>query len=187
MTATDANVAETALKWRTFTRNPIPPEVWAGLLLADRRGALASAVARLGVEDVQAMIGYLEGQFPDDLAVIKHRLGLSPLPPKAGVFWRSRVLPFLKRRLDTPRPRPTGQVDLFATVKAGVPVAELAGRFTELRRSGNGRLRGLCPLHDERTPSFFVYEPDRWVCFGACHDGGDVIELARKLIDQGKL
>ena len=38
-----------------------------------------------------------------------------------------------------------------------------------------------CPFHKEDTPSF-SYSPERntWRCFGACHVGGDVIELHRK-------
>lgn len=38
-----------------------------------------------------------------------------------------------------------------------------------------------CPLHEERTPSFQIYERDnRWYCFG-CNEGGDVIDLVQKL------
>ena len=38
-----------------------------------------------------------------------------------------------------------------------------------------------CPFHQEDTPSF-SYSPERgtWRCFGACHVGGDVIDLHRK-------
>ena len=77
---------------------------------------------------------------------------------------------------------------IFGTVKAAVSVAELAGRFTKLQQMGPGRLRGKCPLHQERTGSFHIWEDKgTWRCFGACARGGDVIELARLLMDQGKL
>lgn len=39
-------------------------------------------------------------------------------------------------------------------------------------------MKGLCPLHEEQTPSFVVYpEQGRWWCFGACQTGGDVFKL----------
>ena len=77
---------------------------------------------------------------------------------------------------------------LFNRVKAAVPVEALAGRFTRLQSSGPDRLKGKCPLHEERTASFYVYQDKgRWRCFGACARGGDVVELARCLMDLGKL
>jgi hypothetical protein len=57
-------------------------------------------------------------------------------------------------------------------------VIEAAG--VELRPAGPGRLRGLCPLHSEDTPSFFVFQDrGRWQCFG-CGESGDVIDFVRK-------
>ena len=49
-----------------------------------------------------------------------------------------------------------------------------------LRQRGR-HMWGLCPLHDERTPSFMV-DPDRqrFKCFG-CNEGGDVVDLVQKL------
>jgi hypothetical protein len=76
----------------------------------------------------------------------------------------------------------------FGAVKAAVPVEELAGRFTNLRRSGPNTLKGRCPLHEERTPSFVIYQDKGyWRCFGACARGGDVINLAQALMDKGRL
>lgn len=38
-----------------------------------------------------------------------------------------------------------------------------------------------CPFHSENTPSFsYSREHEKWRCFGACHCGGDVIDLHRK-------
>lgn len=56
-------------------------------------------------------------------------------------------------------------------LKSRVDFVALAGRFTRLRRSGR-QFVGLCPLHIERHPSFFV-DSRRWYCFGCCR-GGDV-------------
>jgi DNA primase len=65
-------------------------------------------------------------------------------------------------------------------IKKKLDVVEYIGRFVELKRSGRN-FRGLCPFHQEKTPSFFV-NPDRqvWRCFGACQVGGDVIAFLMK-------
>ncbi len=59
-----------------------------------------------------------------------------------------------------------------------VDMAELVGAKTELKRSGQ-QLMGLCPFHDERSPSFSV-DPDRKVfhCFG-CGEGGDLFKFVQ--------
>lgn len=56
-------------------------------------------------------------------------------------------------------------------VKSRVDFIALARRFTRLRHSGR-QFVGLCPLHTERHPSFYV-DARRWYCFGCCR-GGDV-------------
>lgn len=66
-------------------------------------------------------------------------------------------------------------------IKSMIPVDWVAERETGLRPSGD-RLKGLCPLHAERTPSFVIFPDDqgfysRWSCFGACDRSGDVIDL----------
>jgi DNA primase len=63
--------------------------------------------------------------------------------------------------------------DIRAVLDA-VDIAELVGQEVELKRSGSG-LKGLCPFHDEKTPSFHV-SPDRgtYHCFG-CGQGGNAI------------
>ena len=77
---------------------------------------------------------------------------------------------------------------IFDHVKAAVSVEELAGHFTALTPAGPLKLKGLCPIHTERTPSFHVStDRDLWYCFGACQRGGDVITLAQCLMDKGLL
>lgn len=49
----------------------------------------------------------------------------------------------------------------------------------KLRKSGK-RLFGLCPFHEERTPSFYIFENNNWHCFGACNSGGDSISFLMK-------
>jgi DNA primase len=60
-------------------------------------------------------------------------------------------------------------------------VAEVIGEHIQLRSAGGGNLKGLCPFHDEKSPSFNV-TPARglWHCFG-CGEGGDVISFVMKL------
>lgn len=50
----------------------------------------------------------------------------------------------------------------------------------ELRSAGGERLKGLCPFHSEKTPSFFVFrDRQRFHCFG-CGVGGDVIDFVQQ-------
>ena len=39
---------------------------------------------------------------------------------------------------------------------------------------------GLCPFHDEKTPSFKVFPDNRFKCFGGCGEHGDVIDFVQK-------
>ena len=59
-------------------------------------------------------------------------------------------------------------------------ITEVVGQYVQLRR--RGRLySGLCPFHNEKTPSFYVYpETQSYYCFG-CGAGGDVINFVRKI------
>jgi DNA primase len=66
-------------------------------------------------------------------------------------------------------------------VRSRSPIAEVVGEYLQLRSAGGGSLKGLCPFHEEKTPSFNV-TPARglWYCF-ACAEGGDVIAFIRKI------
>ncbi len=57
-------------------------------------------------------------------------------------------------------------------LRARTPLAALVGRRVRLARSGR-QWKGCCPFHDEKTPSFYVYE-DGFHCFG-CGANGDAI------------
>jgi len=58
-------------------------------------------------------------------------------------------------------------------IKDHLDVAEVIGRTVQLQRAGRN-LRGLCPFHSEKTPSFYVFpDSQRWQCFG-CNKGGDI-------------
>ena len=69
--------------------------------------------------------------------------------------------------------------DSIDRVREAVDMAELVGAKTDLRRVGS-RLSGLCPFHDERTPSFSVdAERKLYHCFG-CGEGGDAIRFVQE-------
>jgi hypothetical protein len=51
----------------------------------------------------------------------------------------------------------------------------------ELTACGEGRYKALCPLHQENTPSFHIYEDTHsFYCFG-CNQGGDAVALVQKI------
>ena len=64
-------------------------------------------------------------------------------------------------------------------IKARIDIVDWVSRYTTLTPSGR-LYKGLCPFHNERTPSFVVY-PDEgyWHCFGACATGGDIFTFLR--------
>ena len=58
-------------------------------------------------------------------------------------------------------------------VRDAVDMVDLVGARTDLRRAGPNRLTGLCPFHDERTPSFGINPAEKvYYCFG-CQASGD--------------
>jgi DNA primase len=69
----------------------------------------------------------------------------------------------------------------IALVRERSAIDEVVGEYLQLRSAGGGSLKGLCPFHDEKTPSFNV-TPARglWYCF-SCAEGGDVIKFVQKI------
>src|SRR5215213_11026674 len=64
-------------------------------------------------------------------------------------------------------------------VKQAADIVEVISQHTDLRRAG-ARWTGLCPFHDERTPSFSVEPQEKlYHCFG-CGVGGDVIKFVEE-------
>jgi DNA primase len=60
-------------------------------------------------------------------------------------------------------------------------IDEIIGEHLQLRRAGGGSLKGLCPFHDEKTPSFNVRPSvGTYHCFG-CGEGGDVIDFVMRV------
>ncbi len=69
----------------------------------------------------------------------------------------------------------------IALVRERSAIDEVVSEYLQLRSAGGGSLKGLCPFHDEKTPSFNV-TPARglWYCF-SCAEGGDVIKFVQKI------
>ena len=69
----------------------------------------------------------------------------------------------------------------IAVVRERSPIADVIGEYIQLRPAGGGNLKGLCPFHDERTPSFNVTSgKDLYHCF-SCGAGGDVIKFVQEI------
>src|ERR1700742_2271708 len=69
----------------------------------------------------------------------------------------------------------------IAAVRERSPIDEVIGEYLQLRSAGGDSLKGLCPFHDEKTPSFNV-TPARglFYCF-SCGEGGDVIKFVQQI------
>ena len=65
-------------------------------------------------------------------------------------------------------------------VRDAVDMVDLVGSRVELRRAGVNRFEGLCPFHDERTPSFGINPAEKlYYCFG-CGEGGDAFKFVQE-------
>lgn len=73
----------------------------------------------------------------------------------------------------------------LATIRERSRIEDVVASFVTLRPAGGGSLVGLCPFHDEKTPSFRV-TPARgfYHCFG-CGEGGDVINFVQRANNLG--
>lgn len=69
----------------------------------------------------------------------------------------------------------------IAAIRERVRIEEVVGDYVQLRRAGADSLKGLCPFHDEKSPSFHV-RPNHghFHCFG-CGEGGDVYAFIQKI------
>jgi DNA primase len=84
---------------------------------------------------------------------------------------------------DDGRPRGRGRIPDrdIATIREQVRIEDVVGDYVQLRRAGADSLKGLCPFHDEKSPSFHV-RPNHghFHCFG-CGEGGDVYAFIQKM------
>ncbi|MFF5715554.1 DNA primase [Streptomyces buecherae] len=71
--------------------------------------------------------------------------------------------------------------DDVKAVRDAVPIDAVVSEYLQLRNGGGGNLKGLCPFHDEKSPSFQV-SPSKglFYCFG-CQEGGDTVDFVMKI------
>ncbi len=69
----------------------------------------------------------------------------------------------------------------IAAIRDQVRIEDVVGDYVQLRRAGADSLKGICPFHDEKSPSFHV-RPNHghFHCFG-CGEGGDVYAFVQKI------
>ncbi len=72
-------------------------------------------------------------------------------------------------------------------LKSRAPIADIIGRTVRLKAAGGGRYKGLCPFHDEKTPSFSVDETKGfYYCFG-CKASGTAVKFVMETENLGFL
>jgi DNA primase len=69
----------------------------------------------------------------------------------------------------------------IARIREASPIEAVVGDYVQLRSAGGGELKGLCPFHEEKSPSFHL-TPARGLyhCFG-CGVGGDTIDFVMRI------
>src|SRR5947209_12574452 len=71
--------------------------------------------------------------------------------------------------------------EVIASIRERLPLDQVIGDYVQLRPAGAGRMKGLCPFHDEKTPSFNVNVALGFFhCFG-CSKSGDAITFVREV------
>ena len=66
-------------------------------------------------------------------------------------------------------------------IRDHAPIDEVVGEYVQLKSAGSGQKKGLCPFHDEKSPSFHVTPSKGYFhCFG-CQTGGDAISFLMKI------
>jgi DNA primase len=68
-------------------------------------------------------------------------------------------------------------MDFVEQLKSQVRIEDVVGEYVKLRKSGPSRFMGLCPFHNEKTPSFTVHVVHQFYKCFSCGAGGDVVKF----------
>ncbi len=68
-------------------------------------------------------------------------------------------------------------MDFVEQLKSSVDIVNVVGEYVRLRRSGANRYMGLCPFHNEKSPSFTVHVVHQFYKCFSCGAGGDVVKF----------
>lgn len=72
--------------------------------------------------------------------------------------------------------------DAIQEIKERLSIVDVIGEYVSLKRSGSNYV-GLCPFHNEDTPSFFVSESKKiYRCFGQCNKGGNIYTFLQEYL-----
>ena len=182
---------------------PSPPTDLQTALPSEAAPFLGIAVADACFQQQGGVAGFIRCYSDDELRNMARHLALTEFdtvwagnsielacgaPMSDGPsWWVTDVLPAIKAELEhRVRPKQAYSGNSPVARLKQLDLATVAGKYTILRPAGPGKLKGCCPLHKERTASFYVYEDtQRWRCFGACATGGDVIDLLAALRRRG--
>ena len=69
----------------------------------------------------------------------------------------------------------------IAAIKAANPLADVAGRWLELKRAASN-LVAVCPFHADNSPSLTIYPDNHYHCYG-CNEHGDIFDFVQKITD----
>jgi DNA primase len=97
-----------------------------------------------------------------------------------GTKFPQKLLEESAKGQNSPRSVPVIKPSCIRDLKLRVSLADVVSRVVTLRKAGGSRLKGLCPFHSEKTPSFNV-DADKgfFKCFG-CGKAGDAITFVRE-------
>src|SRR5260370_6932286 len=70
-------------------------------------------------------------------------------------------------------------MDFVEQLKSSVDIVSVVGEYVRLRRSGANRYMGLCPFHNEKSPSFTVHVVHQFYKCFSCGAGGDVVKFVQ--------